>query len=125
MNLRFVVKDLRASLPIKVRARRVINTPRNQPGLGFRFRTILNKEIVIVGVSAPVETNVGAVVTGAANGGIIVAKMSPALVEVGGVDESVLFAIESLTKIRIKEIATRMSRQRLSAKGRLLIDAQA
>ena len=80
---------------------------------------------MIVGIRAPVETNVGAIVAGAANGGIIVAKMSPAHVEIGSVDESIFFAIQSLTKIRIKEIATRTRGQGLRAKGRGFINAKA
>src|SRR5205807_10054594 len=87
LNLRFVVEVLRPSLPIKICARNVINPPRNQLGLRFRFRTILNEEIMIVGVGAAIESNVSAIVARAPDGGIVVAKMPPALVKVGGVDE--------------------------------------
>src|SRR5207249_10086077 len=95
---------------------------RRQPGRRLRVRALLSEWVVIVGVRAAIGTNVGAIVARAADSGIIVAKMSPAHVEIGSVDESIFFAIKGLPNLRKKGIASRMRGQGLRAKGRGFID---
>ena len=63
---------------------------------------------MIVCVRAAIESDVTAVITGAADSRIVIAEMAAGHVVVGRIDKSVFSSIEALTQVRIKEIAPRV-----------------
>src|SRR5258708_38105389 len=79
---------------------------------------------MIVGVRPAVESDVRAIVASASDRRVIVTEMAAAHVVVSSVDETVLCPVERLAEIGIKEIAARVSDQRLRAERRLFVNAE-
>src|SRR5260370_11649953 len=90
----------------------------------MRFRVIANKQIVIIGISAAIEPNVGAIKAGTANGRVVVTKMAATHVVIGRIDKAILSAIECLALIRIEEGPAGARQQPPRAKTRLFFCAK-
>ena len=113
MDLGLVVIDLHTSLPIKVCTDVIIDAPRNQFLLRMRFGVIAHEQIVIVSVGAAIEADIRAIVTRAADGRVLVTKVTAVHVVVRRVNKAVLFPIERAAFVGKKENSARTGNQSL------------
>src|SRR5215471_17052372 len=106
LHLRLVVINLHPPLPVKIRVECIVCAPGNQKVFRMRLRVIAHKQVVIVGVRATIKAHVRTVIASAANGRVIVAKVTSAHVVVRRIDKPVLFAIERTTLVRKEKVVT-------------------
>jgi hypothetical protein len=108
--------------PVEVHVRRVEDAPAHEARLGLLVRLVADEEALVVGVEAAVEAHVGAEEARAADGRVVVAPVARAPVEVVGVGQSLLLAVEGAGLLGVEERAVRDAPQSLRPEDGLLAE---
>src|SRR6185295_14689104 len=86
---------------------------------------VTNEPVWIVGVGATVETDVRNEVTRATNHRKLMSEVTTTLVVIDRVGKTVLLAVANFSLFRKEELMTTVRAQRLPAKRRLFVEAEA